>query len=214
MIRTLFLSFLFLVFIQEAFSQTNLFKVSDGGKVIMESGDTLTGAITYDFSTPLLIYIIEFKLTKTEFGEDIDEKSIKPKILNIANIKEFYFVNKYKGRHYYPIAMMGFGYVINGDASKIRILQLDSRSEEKTNDQYTVEKEYYVWLPGQRSPASFSDIRLMPFNKKMSTAVESCPALSQKILKKESGYKFGLTFTEEQKMEVVKKIASEFENCK
>ena len=214
MIRTLLLSFLFLTFFQQTFSQTDLFNLSDGGKVIMNSGDTITGIITYDLSTPLLIYLVEFKIVKTEFGDNIDDKSIKPKVLNIANIKEFFFINKYKGRHYYPIALMGFGYGINDNSSKIKVLQLDSKSEEKTNNQYTVVKEYYVLLPGQSSPASFSDIRLMPFNKKMGKAVESCPSLAQKIINKEEGYKMGLVFTEEQKIELVKKIASEFENCK
>lgn len=71
--------------------------------------------------------------------------------------------------------------------------------------------EYWIQFPGMKKAVSIKEITLT--KKKVAKYVEDCPELSEKILNKESGYRFGSIIPLEKTLENFKRIADEYESC-
>lgn len=65
-----------------------------------------------------------------------------------------------------------------------------------------------------KSPRAINDLAFSPFHKKVSKLVSDCKELSKKIANKEDGYKVSMITPPEMKLELLLRIAEEFEACK
>ncbi|HUX54576.1 MAG TPA: hypothetical protein VMV56_09195 [Williamwhitmania sp.] len=199
--RTAFVVLLLMIAIS-AFSQTEFVAYNGIGKVILNTGDTIQGVVDYKICYPGSVRVTPDGEKKREFHDN--------------DTKEFFV----KGRHYYSVNSSGqigsssmFVYLLNSETSKIKLFMYEQQPIVVTNNDFTATTDYYILLPGETNVISLGDLKLMPFNKKMSKFVESCPVLAKKILDKEDGYKVGMLTTPMAKIEILKKIAAEFDAC-
>ena len=184
------------------FSQTGFIRYKDAGVAILNNGDSVKGTVSYELSYPgsIMVYFADGSKKKFDYND----------------LKEFYLGDK----HYITIKIkvLGnpntFALILNSEKSKIRLFKYEQQPIILTDDRSDVTTEYYVWVNGEEYSYGVADMKFMPFHKKMSKFVESCPQLSQKILNKEDGYKIGLISTPDMKLEVFKKVAQEFDECK
>jgi hypothetical protein len=159
-----------------------------------------------DAKQPLVLKITEVK------GINIRSDYYEPKLIDMGgfgNNNEFRFVKR-----------------MTKEGSKIQMYELYQQVTRQTNSRYagggssyqTPEYSYYIVTPAhtRQMPAwNIEGRRLSPnFEDKMSEIVKSCPALAEKIKKKEKGYFYALvSLNDTKKIETMLNIIDEYNRC-
>ncbi len=186
-----------------AMAQTDFVSYKGQGKLITNTGETYTGLVFYALSRPRRVTVV------------LEDKT--EKVFNYDDTKEFNIGD----RQYYTIRVkiLGnpntFAQLLNPESSGfIKLYRNEQQPTIVTNKDFTITTSYFIGIKDQEYAMAAGDIKLMPFNKKMSEIVKDCPALATKILEKQDGYKLGMISNDLMRMTVFQKIAKEFDECK
>jgi len=189
-----------------AYAQNDFIYYSGPGKIVLASGETVTGKVNYGLSSP----------AKVEIIPDGQTKYVKYKC---DDVKEFSVEDK----QYLPVKMKGgavtigsglaFGRLLTPADSKIKIFISETQNTVVVNNNFTITTSYYASVPGDETAYALSDLKFTPF-KKMAKYVESCPSLVAKITAKEKGYSYPMVTTDEARLEVFVNVARENQDCK
>ncbi len=106
-----------------------------------------------------------------------------------------------------------FVQIISNESYKIKLYMYEQQRQFGTDDGYEVETTYYIEFPGQENLIALNDLKLSPFHKKMPKYITDCDELTKKIAKKDKKYKVGMMTTPKKKVEILKMIIEEYENC-
>jgi hypothetical protein len=174
------------------------------GKVIMEDGSQIEGQL-------------EFKLTDDHTVLLYKEGEKKPQKIIDKDFKTFNIGEQYFYKIQVPTRQVT-GSPINDNNCKILILKSVSQSPTISGGSlvngFTHETitGYYILFTESNTILAPNDFRCN--NKKISSLVTNCDELSKKIANKEKGYVFTLIQTIDSRIEIFKKIAEEYRNCK
>jgi hypothetical protein len=178
------------------------FVVNGLARIIMNSGEELSGTAKFSFAKSTSIYF-------TKPGQ-------KRKRIKARNVREF-FINEY---HFVNIKTSSSSLetdiaILKTPAdSKIRIYEIITQPSvfklvegEKI---YETHRSFYIKFPHQISVLDMNELT-SSFHKKVSQLVYDCPGLSEKIENKE--YKVTQVSTLSENLEVFHRIAREYQNC-
>lgn len=199
----LFLLTLTMIVSAQETEQKKYIEYKGDGDVLLKDGTTLNGVVLF---APQFPGRIKIQVT----GEDKERK------INYNEMTRFTIGDKI----FHIIQTSGLGnpntiaQLLTPEEYEIKVYKYEQQSLLGTNYLYNTTTDYYVSVPGEEKAYSLTDMKLMPFNKKMAKYTASCKELSTKILKKNDGYKIPLISTMDQKIEIIKKIAKEYEECK
>ena len=187
------------------------------GTVYLKNGSELTGPLSSSLESYSSRGYIEFA------GKD----NKKAQRIPVSEIKGVSVRNNY----YEPkLIDMGFGSrdqvllvkKLTKENSRINLYELHERrtSSSSYNNRRTYETDYYsyyVTLPGQSEEAwNIEGRHLTPnFENKMSDLVKDCPALAEKIRRKDKGYFYAqVSLVQEKRIETLMTIIDEYNKCK
>jgi hypothetical protein len=172
------------------------------GVIYLESGEEITGEIRHNRVDDAVVYhhIEGEKKPKKYKVDDIKEFTIGDSVLFI----------KIKSNTTTKL-VQDIGY----SEHKVKIYEATYQSnisvgmDPKHGSPTTL--LYWIQFPGMKKAVSIKEVTLT--KKKVASYVEDCPELSEKILNKESGYRFGSIIPLEKTLENFKRIADEYEAC-
>jgi hypothetical protein len=205
--KTLTAIFLFISSLTFAQTQEAEIIYSGPGKAILEDGTIKEGELYHSRVTQ----------RRVGFKSDGVEETFKSN-----EIKEFYINNL----HFVKVqsAALGvkdpdFAIVKSSEGAQVKLYEVCwqhniGKAIGNEAPQFTTYRDYYAQFPTQKQIKPLGDVTFIPFAKKVSKLVESCPPLSEKIAGKEKGYSIGLVASDEMKLEVFARISEDFENCK
>ena len=178
------------------------------GKIVLETGEELEGEIQHSRLTQMSVTV------KNASGET--------KRFKVGDVKNFTIGTIYFERVKTPkiaIKDSDFAILLSDPASRIRVYEVCwqeniSMGAAAAANEWPTNREYYVLFPSVGQLKDFSNIAFIPFVKKVSKLVEDCPALSERIQKKEKGYFLGLIATDQDKQNVFVNIANAYAACK
>lgn len=190
------------IFAQDA---VELYELQGTGEIELVDGTIITGEINYNAFNNSRVRI------KTVEAEDFTKYKVdEVKRFVVSGIE---YINKETTG---SIGIEGgeFLTLISNNECEIKIYQLHVQSHGPYLAKYVDEISYYLELPGLDKLVGMTDLKLMPFHKKMPTYISDCPELCEKITKKEKGYKIGLLTTPNQKIDIITRIAEEYHQSK
>jgi len=153
------------------------------------------------------------------------------KIIAILDVRYFTYENAYyypkelnveaydipmQDKVYHPnIANLLFVKRMTDDGAKIQLFELykSSNNAGELSDQY----EYYFSFPRENRYIAWNirSSKLFPdFKEKMYNLIKDCPSVAEKVKKEHSGYVMKQLPVDAQKIEVIKRIISEYNQCK
>ena len=187
----------------------NVFKKQ--GTLYMLNGAEKKGAITINLGNEHTQS--EYILLTTAAGEE----KISPDSIGSYKIGEDHFFPKKIDLYFEGAKRFLLVKRLTKENLRIQLYELYQEARETVdglNDNYY----YFISLPGQGRLEAWSAAgkNLVPdFNLKMSIQVKDCPALAQKIMEKKKGYFFvQYTMAYSKKLEVLKRIIEEYNNCR
>ncbi|MGZ3924346.1 MAG: hypothetical protein ACXVBJ_11300 [Flavisolibacter sp.] len=86
----------------------------------------------------------------------------------------------------------------------------------KSSDSGEENFEYFISKLGSGvyDAVNINSSQLFPFEKAMEAYVMGCPSLLQKVLRKQKGYYYSFSTFKTKRIEVMKRIVEEYNNCK
>jgi hypothetical protein len=200
------LIFIGAVFTLSAFAQTDYVSYSGPGTIVLTSGETLNGKVTYWLYAP----------AKVHFLADGKEKDTK---YNCDEVKEF----AVDGKQFLSVKMKGgavtvgsgeaFGRLLTAADAKIKIFVSETQPAVVVGNDFSITTSYYASVPGEATAYALSDIRFTPF-KKMAKYVEDCTVLADKITNKEKDFTYPMMTTDEARLVVFTNVSREYQQCK
>lgn len=182
------------------------------GTVVMEDGTERKGLITvlFENGTDIRNQVMQFTPAGSTIAEDIAITKIS-----------YYTIN---GSIYYPkylnLYTSGTNHLLfvkrlSAAGSKIQLFELHQKYKSNNTGEETV--YYFITLPGSAKyeTIELTSDKLVPnFDIKMSGMVADCPDLVQKIKSKKPAYNYSLVSFGPKKIEVMKRIISEYNSCR
>jgi hypothetical protein len=174
------------------------------GKVVLEDGSEKNGEV----------YHSRVNQRRVVFKGTGDEEVFK-----VKDVKEFFINDLHFVKLQTPAVGVNdpdFAILKTRPDAKIKLYEVcwqHNVGEGSENPHFPTYRDYYAQFPSQEKIKAIDDVTFMPFAKKVSKMVESCPALSKKIADKEDGYSLGLVASEDMRLAVFTRIAEEFEQC-
>lgn len=174
------------------------------GKVVLSSGETLTGTVEYQLTEPGKVQILP----------EGQEKWGKYKS---DEVKEF-TVNE---MHYLPYKVKGGEVKIGNTFLFLRLMvpadfKLKILISETLPIVYTVgaspDKMYYAVIPGDETAYALSDLKFTPF-KKMAGYLSDCQVIVDKINQKDKDHFVPLASTDEMKLKIFLNVSNTYQFC-
>jgi len=177
------------------------------GKIVFADGTIKEGEV----------YHSRVNQRKVSLKSSGDAETIKTKDLKEFFIGDLHFVGVKAASA--GVNELDFAILKSAENAKVKLYEVCWQQNVGTssggnNFLFTTYREYYAQFPSMDNIKPVGDVTFMPFPKKVSKLVESCPELAKKIAEKEKGYTIGLVSTDEMKLEVFSRIATEYESCK
>lgn len=197
MISIMALLFAFGIKAQESSTTEEAFNVNGNGTITLQNGDLRTGYIGY---------MGQKSKTVTFYGKE------KTETFNVNNVEKFNVGDS----NFVVVKKFGyesFGLLLNDPKSKIQVIKVTDE-EEIVGDPYGRLKrtvEYFGKFVKNDKILSLNDITFT--SKNLAKLTANCEELSIKIKKKSKGYKIGLMTLISEKVEILTKIAEEYQNC-
>lgn len=192
---------------QEKMEPEVVFKGS--ARIIMADGEVLEGEASYS-----CINVNRIRFTPADS---------KTESLRIKNVQEFFIDDMHFVKLQTPGISIGSNDQVarrlNPEGRKISLYEVITQGSIGTGDGsggfvYKTHSTVYIQSPDMKSPRAINDLAFSPFHKKVSKLVSDCKELSKKIANKEDGYKVSMITPPEMKLELLLRIAEEFEACK
>jgi hypothetical protein len=184
------------------------------GSILLKDGKEISGPISSSLENYRSGDYISFKDPNGKEGQKILIKDIKG-----INVRNNYYEPKLIDMSFGPDKMLFVKKMTRND-SKINLYELYER---KTNNSgnghtyYTDSYTYYVNFPGHPEYEAWNieGRHLTPnFEDKMSELVKDCPALAEKIKRKEKGYFYAqVSLSSQKRIETIMGIADEYNKC-
>ncbi len=202
---SIFLS-LVAVFSLSSFAQTDFICYSGQGKVLLASGETVTGKVSYCLSTPSRVDI-------TPEGQSKDVKYKCDEVKEFTVEDKQYLSVKMKGGAVTIGSGESFGRLLTAADSKIKIFLSETQPTVVVGGNFAVTVSYYASVPGDETAYALSDLKYTPF-KKMVKYIADCPSLVEKINNKEKDFSIPMLTTDEARLVVFTNVAREYQQCK
>lgn len=206
--------FCFIIFLQGCVS-TSFFNTPNDvkkmqGTMYMQNGEIRKGLITVS---------LEHDLPSDNFIDLIPENDTVPTKINFADIKYYTIGNDtyvpkivdlfLKGDYHYLFLKR-----LTTANDKMQFYELDQKY--KSNDAGEETSYYFISFPNfsRYEAIDINSIKLIPeFDIKMSNYLSDCPAIAEKIKTKQQGYYYTFMSLRDKKLEVIKRIVKEYNEC-
>lgn len=174
------------------------------GKVVLSSGETLTGLVDYELTQPGRVHILPDGLDKwAKYKSD--------------EVKEF----TVDGKNYLPYKVKGGEVQIGNTFLFLRLMvpadyKLKILVSETLPPVYSAgdppDKMYYAVIPGDETAYALSDLKFTPF-KKMAGYLSDCQDIVDKINSKDKDHFVPLASTDEIKLKIFLNVANTYQIC-
>ena len=193
------------------------------GTVYLKDGKEMNGLLSTTLNNSFN------KNNYIQFSENGKEKKkISIQEIKAISVRNNYYEPKLIDQGSWSSDQLLFVKRITKDGSRIQLYEL---MEQRTRDNYNRnnryntgssqvvdEYSYYVSLPGQDAYQAWNveGKHFTPnFENKMSDYVKDCPALAEKIQRKDKGYFYAqVSFISEKRIETLMNIIEEYNRCK
>ena len=208
--------------------------------VLVSSVFLLSCAPTAYFKTPNDVYkmnatvnmadgTIKNGLLTVLFENNIDTKSSLISLaspdgkteqkINVSDIKSYMIEGNTYVRKYVNLYTAGINYILfvkqlSPENSKIKLYQLEQKY--KSNNTGEDRDFYFISVPSQTTMQLIelhSSVLVPSFDEKMSAFIADCPSLLTKIKDKQKGYFYNFLTATFKKVEIMKRIIQEYNNC-
>lgn len=193
----------------QTFSPNNLLGAE--ATLYLDNGDTLSGKVTLNNEVLLARDIAVVTPQGLQQLHVLD--------VNAYSANGIYYERKHTENHIHPRSGFYFMRRLTPDGSEMHLYEHIERKQKGKSPHATgYEPVYYLQLPGEkfdRVYPSFSKTLVPHFHKKMSSYLEGCPILANKVHTKTKGYFYSrLDATETQRKEVLLRIITAYNQCK
>lgn len=188
------------------YAQNEFVCYSGPGKIILTSGEIVTGKVSYYLYAPARVEI-------TPEGQTKDVKYKCDEVKEFSVVDKQYFSVKMKGGAVSIGNGEAFGRLLTSDDSKIKVYISETQPTVVVNSNFDVTTSYYASVPGDETAYALSDLKFTPF-KKVAKYLEDCPSIVTKINNKEKGFTFPMVTTDEARLDVMLNVAREYQACK
>jgi hypothetical protein len=193
---------------QESGFEYELSELKDQGVVLLTNGDTLKGELVYWPNKNERAWI------------DVGNKHKGRREIHPNEVRFFHFTSLNRSfeadQEVYESGKKSdsaFYERLNPLNSKFRIYQQFSSTGKIVGGKLEGHNNYFVCIPGHLTITGLSAKALRPFNEKLPAFLTDCPVLSDKVKNEEKGYKIPAITNNYKRLEVLNKIAAEYEDC-
>ena len=194
-IYTLLLILTILLLTRSVQAQIDISNYFGQGQITLKDGTVLQDSMQYYLTSPDKIYMIE---------KETDERTE----FRAADIKDFTLNH----RQYFPISTRTgkiFAMLLTEVKGKFKVYVCEIQS---AISGAALQKEYFVLAQGDNVAYKLTGPKYTP-SKKLADLVSDCPELSQKIKNKEDNYTYPKKATDADRIEVLLKVAKDYQKC-